>query len=189
MNRSGCGWRSSRWRRECCSPGRQCSSISFRDLAHRPPALLLGAFANVNSTVFFRATTPAQGSELWTSDGTAAGTTLLKDIQVGAGSSAPGRLINVNGTLFFTANDGVNGYELWKSNGTPGGTVMVKNIGTGPVSSGPTEFTNVNGTLFFRADEGSNGAELWKSDGTAAGTVLVKDVPRRYRWLECEPIR
>ena len=58
------------------------------------------------------------GSELWKTDGTAAGTVLVKDIRSGASGSYPHNLTNVNGTLFFTANDGTNGYELWKSDGT-----------------------------------------------------------------------
>jgi hypothetical protein len=50
---------------------------------------------------------------LWTSDGTAAGSRMVEDINP-SGSSKPMWLTNVNGTLFFTANDGVHGRELWK---------------------------------------------------------------------------
>ena len=115
--------------------------------------------------------------ELWKSDGTAAGTVLVKDISPGSAGSIPNNLTNVNGTLFFAADDGTNGTELWKSDGTAAGTVLVKDIR--PSCSGssyPGYLTNVNGTLFFAADDGTHGRELWKSDGTAAGTVLVKDI-------------
>src|SRR4029077_13517162 len=44
--------------------------------------------------------------ELWKSDGTAAGTVMVKDIYKGAATSDPQKLVNVNGTLFFVANDG-----------------------------------------------------------------------------------
>ena len=47
--------------------------------------------------------------ELWKSDGTAAGTVLVKDINPGSGGSYPGDLTDVNGTLFFTADDGTHG--------------------------------------------------------------------------------
>jgi len=117
---------------------------------------------------------------LWKSDGTAAGTVLVKDINPGVNSglrSYDGNFTNVNGTVYFAADDGTNGYELWKSDGTAAGTVLVKDInpGTGSLSSLP-DIENVNGTLYFPADDGTNGYELWKSDGTTAGTVLVKDI-------------
>jgi ELWxxDGT repeat protein len=140
---------------------------------------------NVNGTLFFSANDGVHGVELWTSDGTAAGTVLVQDIYAGVESSEPGGnppdssgLLNVNGTLFFAANDGVHGVELWKSDGTAAGTVLVKDIdsGIGFGNSFPQELTNVNGTLFFTADDGVHGFELWKSDGTEAGTVLVKDI-------------
>jgi ELWxxDGT repeat protein len=68
---------------------------------------------------------------LWQSDGTSAGTTLVKDIRSGSGGSNPISLTNVNGTLFFQANDGVNGVELWQSDGTSAGTTLVKDIRSG----------------------------------------------------------
>ena len=78
-----------------------------------------GNFTNVNNTVFFLANNPANGSELWKSDGTGAGTVLVKDIRPGFVGSTPTVLTNVNGTLFFSANDGTSGYELWKSPSAP----------------------------------------------------------------------
>lgn len=136
---------------------------------------------NVNGTMFFTASdgTLAGGGidrELWKSDGTEAGTVLVKDVAINTYGLNPERLTNVNGTLFFTANDGVNGRELWKSDGSAAGTVLVKDITPGTSDYGPTSLANLNGTLFFSADDGVNGRELWKSDGTAAGTVLVKDI-------------
>src|SRR5262245_20137638 len=86
---------------------------------------------NVNGTRFFTGKDCIQGSELWKSDGAAAGTVLVKDINPGANDSHPYPLVNVNGTLFFAANDGVHGYELWKSDGTAAGTVLVKDINPG----------------------------------------------------------
>lgn len=135
---------------------------------------------NVNGTLYFTAFKSGNGWELWKSDGTAAGTVLVKDIVAGSGSSNPAHLTNVNGTLYFTAETAANGRELWKSNGTAAGTVLVKDIrpGTGyGFSSLLTDtLVNVNGTLFFTANNGVNGVELWKSNGTAAGTVMVKDL-------------
>ena len=135
---------------------------------------------NVNGILYFTANNGSNGWELWRSDGTAAGTVLVKDIVAGSGSSNPEHLINVNGKLFFTAETAATGRELWKSDGTAAGTVLVKDInpGTGYGISFLLHdlFINVNGKLFFTANNGTNGVELWKSDGTAAGTVMVKDI-------------
>src|SRR5262249_36847394 len=60
-----------------------------------------GSLTNVNGTLFFTAADGTNGDELWKSDGTAAGTVLVKDILPGTGSGSPSQLANVNGTLFF----------------------------------------------------------------------------------------
>ena len=133
----------------------------------------------VGDMLFFFATDGSTGRELWKSDGTNAGTKLVKDIQPGSADGPIGgsrMMAAIGNTLFFVANDGVSGAELWKSDGTSDGTVLVTDLNAGSNGSLPQQLTSVNGTLFFTADNGINGHELWKSDGTAAGTVLVKDI-------------
>jgi ELWxxDGT repeat protein/VCBS repeat-containing protein len=133
-------------------------------------------FVQIGSIAYFTADNGTAGRELWRTDGTAAGTSMVRDIRSGSSGSGIKNLVNVNGTLYFVADEGTNGAELWKSDGTTAGTVMVSNIVSGSTGSAPESLTNVNGTLYFTADNNSNGRELWKSDGTAAGTVLVKDI-------------
>ncbi len=150
---------------------------------------------NVGGKLFFTARNGLAGVELWTSDGTSAGTTMVKNIYADSGatpsSSSPTQLTNYNGALYFVADDGLNGRELWKSDGTDAGTIMVKDIHAGtyeytPTGGGAAQTRNnsshpgllkvLNGQLFLVANDGTHGAELWKSDGTAAGTTLVKDI-------------
>ncbi len=153
-------------------------------------------FTVVNGVLYFSAsdgtTSSSHGTELWRTDGTAAGTVMVKDINPGKQSSSPTYLIYVgedtdlhtSGTLFFSADDGTHGNELWTSDGTDTHTTMVKDINDGAKGSNPMFLTNVGedpisqkpGTLFFSADDGINGNELWKSDGTDAGTQLVTDI-------------
>lgn len=143
---------------------------------HVANAQYMSNLCALGETLFFSAFTEGQGFELWTSDGTAEGTRMVKDIRPGPDSSYPQNLIEVNGVLFFTADDGVNGRELWKSDGTEAGTSLVLNIGPGSDGSNPSSFVAHNNILYFAANDGTNGTELWKTNGDAAGTQLVKDI-------------
>jgi large repetitive protein len=133
-------------------------------------------YTQVNNLTFFTANDGVHGTELWESNGSAAGTFMVKDINPGTSSSNPYHLTNVNGTLFFTANDGTSSQELWRSNGTAAGTFLVSDINPGATNSYPGSLTNVNGTLFFSANDGTHGDQLWESNGSAAGTFMVKDL-------------
>ena len=122
-------------------------------------------FTAVGAQVFFAATTAAHGRELWVTDGTAAGTHEVADINSAAGAgSDPNQLTALGDRVYFFADDGT-GRALWKSDGTVGGT---KRQGGGAGQG----LTNVGGTLFFYVARYSDYA-LWKSDGTARGTRRV----------------
>ncbi|MBD0255804.1 MAG: T9SS type A sorting domain-containing protein [Cytophagales bacterium] len=126
----------------------------------------------VGNTLYFAARNAANGAELWRSNGTAAGTVLVRDILAGTGGSAPGALTSHNGTLFFIASNGTTGRDLWKSDGTAAGTVRVKDL---PAADADILGT-ANTTLYLYVSPASGTASrLWKSDGTAAGTVPVED--------------
>ena len=135
-----------------------------------------GPFAVVAGGLVFPAADYVSGRELWITDGTAAGTVLLEDINPGQAASDVASFTALGGTVFFTANDGVSGVELWSTDGTSAKTVLVRDIRVGAGSSSPQGLAIVNGKLVFTADDGIVGRELWVSDGTASGTVLLKDI-------------
>jgi ELWxxDGT repeat protein len=54
-------------------------------------------FTNVSGIAFFVANNRVSGAELWKSNGTVAGTVLVKDIRSGKSGSYPTHLMNVNG--------------------------------------------------------------------------------------------
>ncbi len=125
--------------------------------------------------MFFSLVSGTYGDELWLTDGTESGTTLVKDIDP-AGSSTPSQLLCLDSTLYFRASEPTTGIELWKSDGTPSGTLLVKDINPGAASSYPWGLKAFNGRLLLQASDGTTGGELWISDGSTAGTVLVKDI-------------
>jgi ELWxxDGT repeat protein len=119
-----------------------------------------------------------EGCELWRTDGTTAGTRIVRDIEAGTGSSSPSGLVAIGSTLYFAAYDTTNGRELWKSDGTSAGTVLVRNINTASgASSSPSQLVALGSTLIFAAYESSaTGIELFSSNGTSAGTTRVADI-------------
>ena len=130
-----------------------------------------------NGNIYFVASSGgSNGAELWVSDGTTAGTMMLKDIYSGGMGSFPSYMTVCNGKLFFAATTAANGTELWMTDGTFAGTVMVKDIEPGTGSSSPVNFVVSGTSLFFKATTTAGGSELWVSDGTSAGTVMVKDI-------------
>jgi ELWxxDGT repeat protein len=141
-----------------------------------------------NDKLYFSANNSETGNELYVSDGTAAGTQLLVDINPGinevgnVNSSDPSNFIEFAGKLYFAADDGTHGSELFVSDGTAEGTQLLVDINQGEDSSGdsyssfPSNFVEFNDKLYFTANDEVNGTELFVSDGTAAGTQLLADI-------------
>jgi ELWxxDGT repeat protein len=83
------------------------------DLFGDPLTFNFTAFAG---RAFFTASDPVHGTEPWETDGTAAGTIMVQDINPGpAGSIGDvfNQMVPSGGALFFAANDRTHGDELW----------------------------------------------------------------------------
>ncbi len=135
------------------------------------------SIVEVNGSVYFQASNRSTGAELWKSDGTAAGTQLVRDLAPGLYTgSYPSNLTNFNGMLYFTASDPFTGQQnLWKSDGTSAGTVLVTDSTSANIN-GPTFFsqlTVVGSTLFFVAQR--NGTiPPEPSSGNPTARLLVR---------------
>jgi ELWxxDGT repeat protein len=146
------------------------------------------SLTDVNGTLFFIANDGTHGRELWKTDGTEAGTVLVRDINPGAGAVfnlTDPQLANLDGLLVFGAIDGpsgaAHGQELWRSDGTEAGTVLVKDNLPGVASGSVSSLTVMGGDAFYTSTSihettGLNDSELWRTDGTAAGTQRVRDI-------------
>ncbi|MDX1971149.1 MAG: hypothetical protein SFY68_01320, partial [Candidatus Sumerlaeia bacterium] len=149
----------------------------------------------IPSRLLFLATTPAEGTELWTTDGTTANTVILKDLSPGAASSFPVDTILASQPVleFFNANkialladSTANGIELFITNGTPNNLDLLAEINTSgdafpdleSLESVPFVSDSVTpvSQYLFAARQSTTGRELWITDGTTQNTKLVKDI-------------
>lgn len=100
---------------------------------------------------------------LWKTDGTAAGT--VKLAQINSPSTTP--LVSLGTRVLFTAHDGATGYQVWVSDGTAEGTKVLV-----PAPGAALELFAADGVAYFAGSD----IELWQTDGTANGTHRVADV-------------
>jgi ELWxxDGT repeat protein len=116
------------------------------------------------------------GSQLWVTDGTPAGTSLVKDrFQVDEMTALGGGVL-MSGRDAGLPERPSEGYELWSSDGTPAGTRLVKDIRPGTADASPHYFERIGDVAYFAANDGVHGIELWRSDGTDAGTRMFRDI-------------
>ena len=128
----------------------------------------------IDNLIYFSGNDGTNGQELWRTDGTVAGTYMVRNINV-SGNSNPRDFIKIGNLVYFVAegNNNTGGAEIWKTDGTQAGTQLVKEVNTNG-SSEPTFLTAYNGTLYFVANDGIHGREIWTSNGTDAGTYIVE---------------
>ncbi len=153
--------------------------------------------------IFLSVVTPTSGA-LWKTNGTTAGTVLLKNVSLGNMQTLNTNLYFTSGSAFWKSDgttegtvivrdfqDGTIGpigvlkdklylafndrYEIYISNGTANGTTILKeNIG---LDVTVFNFGIVNDQLYFNVDQQGPPTDLWRSDGTTAGTFKVHDMP------------
>ncbi|SFN64274.1 Por secretion system C-terminal sorting domain-containing protein [Bizionia echini] len=143
--------------------------------------------------LFFSADDGIHGRELWRTNGTAAGTTMVADIfpnnlnPAFGKDSSPSFFIEFNNELFFAArgyDTGLNqitGQELYKYTNTNGWNKVMDfypgHLNSG-LSAGSNPFFILNNELYVSAQDGTVGLnlfEIWKTDGTESGTLKMID--------------
>lgn len=123
--------------------------------------------------VLFTAADPAHGTEPWTSDGTGAGTRILRDLCPGACDSNPEAFNAHAGTIDFRATwngqsrlvrtDGISALPL----------ATVPPVATFPgFTPQPVDLADV-GPLTFFAGLDVQGSQPWATDGTPAGSRRI----------------
>jgi ELWxxDGT repeat protein len=160
-----------------CTDGTETGTRLLKDiypgLASSSSSFASSRMAEVNGLVFFWAYEPEHGTELWMTDGTEAGTTLVTDLnpqQSTLASPFPAAVLaGSHDRLYFTADNGFTGSELWAA--------------TVPARPDLT-MTPVNRGLLIRATgessrnqiiERSSDLKVWTPVATNAGSVQITD--------------
>jgi len=121
---------------------------------------------------------PNDPIQLWVTDGSAAGTRLLRSLPQVYPYPTIDNLTAVGGRVFF--NESVAGLSrhLWVSDGTVAGTRLVKAFADDhhDYAGAGQPMVGLGSRLYFPGYDATHGSELWSSDGTAGGTTLAVDV-------------
>lgn len=140
-----------------------------------PANYSLHSYSELGNTVYFILTGSLYDFNIYKSNGTAPGTSLVHSFPA-MYSSSFAQMVPFNNKLFFAAAASLGDYELWSTDGAT--TALVKDIEPGTTGSNPLLFNSVilNGRLVFQATTTADGSELWVTDGTNAGTQQLINI-------------
>ncbi|MEM1177977.1 MAG: hypothetical protein AAGM22_06520 [Acidobacteriota bacterium] len=153
------------------------------ELAGDDPPRVDSILGFLNGRLFFAAATDAAGEELWSTDGTAAGTELVKDLAPGPAFGNPEPFTFFGAHAYFSA--GTSGErEIWRTDGTAEGTVRITDFASSDsrlfCNSSTERFLSASaaGVIFaVRRQDPVTGfsCDAWVSDGSQGGARPLLD--------------
>ncbi|WP_435414846.1 T9SS type A sorting domain-containing protein [Polaribacter aestuariivivens] len=138
----------------------------------------INQFKIFNNELYFFADNGTNGMELWKTNGTEAGTIMLKDINPGFNASyRPAldqrpRIVEHNNELYFYvsssgSSNNLSYFQMWKTDGTTAGTQKISII-ENTIKEGTllpnTYFSFNNNFYFYGVDKLTNKKELYRTD-------------------------
>lgn len=161
------------WKTDGTTPG----TVMVANVNTTPGEGIRDSFSNKEMTVYnnklyFHATTPADGEEIWSTDGTAAGTQRLTDIVPGNTQSSAGSFFVFNNKLLFSAVElatAPNGYvaHIYAYDGS-----NITPLTDSVFCRETPEYHAIGNKVFFIADYAGQNS-LYVSDGTRQGTTSL----------------
>lgn len=144
-----------------------CAGSSSNNASNEEPA---------KTSLYFTGDSPTHFPALWKSDGTAAGTQLVKTF-----STPPTNLLQLGDKVLFVADYPHSIVGVWQSDGTLDGTFTLK----GPFAR-ISSLVELNGNVYFLAGNFTQQSELWKINFQSHEATLIKifDNPGYYGYLQ-----
>jgi ELWxxDGT repeat protein len=145
-------------------------------------------FTDLGTTSFFDANDGVNGSEPWTTDGTAAGTFQWGDLQQGPVGATGRQPVRAGAQTFLIESSFNTGAKVWVAGATRQSVRSVTTPELAPlVNAAPV---GALGDVFlFSAFNTTTGArELWRSDGTQAGTRAIPNANGDVYSFATEPL-
>lgn len=131
---------------------------------------------NYHGRYLFASSDSLTGTELGISDGTVAGTRMIKDFIKGEQGLHPEWMTLFKNRVFFVGRDSLFRAEVWSTDGSDTGTRLEFYISKFTARSNIWGMKNIGDHLLMVAQDSSHGDELWVSDGSSNGTRLLKDL-------------
>ena len=150
--------------------------IMLKDIAAGEPDSDPDFLVYFDNKVYFVATGP-EGRELWSTDGTPAGTKIVYDLMPGPVGSVPRDLfVSASNQLYFTADSKLFLLEAGSSIPLHIPLDAVPDLTPEEITKG-VKIVSYKDGIAFAATDLSDSLEIWRTNGTAAGTFRVAALP------------
>ena len=140
----------------------------------RDPAFLCA----IGDRLLFQADDDANGNELWVTDGTGAGTALVKDIVPGPRYFKITHFLKRGSSVYCRKR--IDNYcgTWFKTDGTTEGTIPIQDLHLGlevDYMDGSQPTAELADSLFFFVQDDTDKYQIWRTDFTPAGSLKITD--------------
>lgn len=127
-------------------------------------------FTPLGGNLLFRGYDSSHNLNLWTTDGTAKGTSELSVSGVASCGLNPANLTVFGSEVLFSGTDASGNDNLWITDGTAAGTSEIKAVSNSAGGLNPSNFSAFSDVMLFDGIDAGGRPSLWVTDGAPEGT-------------------
>lgn len=140
-------------------------------------------FADLGGLAVFVANDGTTGAELWRTDGSASGTSLVVELEPGPADAGITEIAAAGANAYLLRGNLAGDFELWITDASAAGTRLLATLSPA-IDGQPAMLVTVGARAFFVG----GAVDLWTSDGTVAGTQRLFDGSRADVWELAMPV-